>query len=299
VRAVIRTRHYSPHTEEAYVAWIRRYILFHDKRHPREMGTAEIAAFLTHLAVKAHVAASRQNQALSALLFLYRHVLHQPLDPSIDAVRAQRPKRLPTVLTPAEVRRVLEALSGTPRLMSMLLYGSGLRLQECVSLRVKDIDFERREITVREAKGDKDRVTMLPVSLVEPLRQHLELVRAQHARDLAMGNGHVPLPHALGRKLPSASREWPWQYVFPSATLSRNRDSGIVCRHHISPATLQKAVHTAAVGVGISRRVTCHTFRHSFATHLLQNGYDIRTVQELLGHSSVGTTMMYLLNKSG
>jgi integron integrase len=301
VRAVIRTRHYSPHTEEAYVAWIRRYILFHDKRHPREMGTAEIAAFLTHLAVKAHVAASRQNQALSALLFLYRHVLHQPLDPSIDAVRAQRPKRLPTVLTPAEVRRVLEALSGTPRLMSMLLYGSGLRLQECVSLRVKDIDFERREITVREAKGDKDRVTMLPVSLVEPLRQHLELVRAQHARDLAMGNGHVPLPHALGRKLPSASREWPWQYVFPSATLSRNRDSGIVCRHHISPATLQKAVHTAAVGVGISRRVTCHTFRHSFATHLLQNGYDIRTVQELLGHSSVGTTMIYthVLNRGG
>ncbi len=293
VREAIRLKHYSIRTEEAYVYWIKRYIFFHNKRHPREMGAPEIEAFLTHLAVKENVAASTQNQALSALLFLYREVLHQDLDFPIDAVRAKRPKRLPTVLTREEVRKVLGQLSGTHRLMAQLLYGSGLRLMECVRLRVKDVDFAQHLIVVRDGKGEKDRVTMLPESLVESLQVHLQSVRLLHEEDLARGYGAVYLPYALERKYPNAGREWIWQYVFPASKLSKDPRSGEVRRHHIHESSLQKAVRKAAQLAGLPKRVTCHTFRHSFATHLLEAGYDIRTVQELLGHKDVRTTMIY------
>jgi len=293
VRETIRLKHYSIRTEEAYVNWIKRYILFHNKRHPREMGRPEIEAFLTHLAVSENVAASTQNQALNALLFLYREVLQQDLDLPIHAVRAKRPKHLPTVLTREEVRRVLAQLSGTHRLMAQLLYGSGLRLMECVRLRVKDVDFAQHQIIVRDGKGMQDRVTMLPDSLVTPLQEHLQRVKRLHDEDLARGYGSVYLPFALERKYPNAHREWIWQYVFPSDRLSRDPRSGIVRRHHISESSLQKAVKQAGRLAGINKRVTCHTFRHSFATHLLESGYDIRTVQELLGHKDVKTTMIY------
>ena len=295
VREAIRRKHYSIRTEESYVAWIKRYILFHNKRHPLEMGCAEIEAFLTHLAVAQKVAASTQNQALSALLFLYREVLQKNLEFPIDSVRAQRPKRLPTVLTKEEVRKVIRYLSGTHRLMAKLLYGSGLRLMECVRLRVKDIDFAQRQIIVRDGKGMEDRVTMLPASLVTPLKEHLQRVKRLHEEDLARGYGSVYLPFALERKYPNANREWTWQYVFPSARLAKDTRTrtGIVRRWHTSESNLQKAVKAAARLAGINKHVSCHTFRHSFATHLLQNGYDIRTVQELLGHKDVKTTMIY------
>jgi integron integrase len=292
VRDTLRLKHYSIRTENSYVDWIRRYILFHNKRHPREMGAPEVQAFLTHLAVKENVAASTQNQALSALLFLYREVLHKDLGP-IDALRAQKPKRLPTVLTKDEVRKVIGNLSGTHRLMASLLYGSGLRLMECLRLRVKDVDFARRAIIVRDGKGEQDRVTMLPESLIAPLQEHLQRVKRLHEEDLAKGYGSVYLPDALDRKYPNASREWIWQYVFPSDHLSTDPRSGVVRRHHLDESGLQKAVRAAARAAGINKRVTCHTFRHSFATHLLENGYDIRTVQELLGHKDVKTTMIY------
>jgi integron integrase len=301
VSHALRLKHYSYRTETSYLGWIKRYILFHQKRHPRDMGPAEIEAFLTHLAVHDQVAASTQNQALSALLFLYRDVLHQELDFPIDAVRAQSPKRLPTILTKAEALRVIHCLPAPYHLPVKLLYGSGLRLMECVRLRVKDIDFAQHQLIVRQGKGGKDRVTMLPQSLIQPLQGHLQHVKMLHLADLALGYGTVYLPYALDRKYPHANREWLWQYLFPAARLSVDPRSGLTRRHHINPSTIQKVVRTAARQAKISKHVTCHTFRHSFATHLLEAGYDIRTVQELLGHKDIRTTMIYthVLNRGG
>jgi len=301
VRDVIRLKHYSIRTEKAYVSWIRRFILFHNKRHPKEMGSREIEAFLTHLAVNKHVAASTQNQAFNALLFLYREVLKIQLDDSINAVRAKTPKRLPTILTKEEVRCVIDAMSDNHKLMAKLLYGSGLRLMECLRLRVKDIDFEQNQIFVREGKGMKDRVTVLPESLKAPLQDHLKRVKMMHEDDLVNGYGRVYLPYALERKYRNANREWIWQYVFPSKSLSKDPRSGEVRRHHLNESGLQKAVKKVAKLAGINKPVSCHTFRHCFATHLLENGYDIRTVQELLGHEDVSTTMIYthVLNRGG
>jgi len=303
VRQAIRVKHYSIRTEQAYVDWIKRFILFHKTeqgiiRHPKDMGHREISAFLTHLAVDLHVAASTQNQALSAILFLYRYVLD--IDPGpVDAVRAKKPQRLPTVLTPNEVATAISFLSGTHRLMAKLLYGSGLRLMECVRLRIKDLDFARGEVLVRNGKGNKDRVTMLPQTLVAPLQEQLHYARTLHRQDLVQGLGCVYLPDALERKYPNACREWSWQYVFPASRRSRDPRSNTERRHHIDPSGLQKAVRRAAQRAGINRVISCHTFRHSFATHLLEAGYDIRTVQELLGHKDVKTTMIYthVLNK--
>ena len=297
----LRSKHYSLRTEQSYVDWIVRYVRFHNLRHPRELGADEVAAFLAHLAVEGQVAASTQNQARSALLFLYREVLGVELDAPRALVQAKKPERLPTVLTRDEVQAVIRQLQGTHRLMAQLLYGSGLRLLECVRLRVKDLDFEQRQLTVRSGKGDKDRVTMLPDRLVAPLSEHLLLVRRTHAEDLQRGDGAVFLPQALERKYPSASREWGWQYVFPADHLSKDPRSGQRRRHHLSESGLQKAVRRAVQAAGIQKPASCHTFRHSFATHLLERGYDIRTVQELLGHSDVRTTMIYthVLNRGG
>ncbi len=301
VREIIRLKHYSHCTEEAYVDWIRRYILFHQKRHPKEMGTAEIQAFLTHLAVERHVAASTQNQAFSALIFLYREVLHQELPGGIHAIRAKEPQRLPTVLTKEEVHQVFAHLTGAHILPVKLLYGSGLRVLECVRLRVQDVDFARREVLIRQGKGQKDRRTMLPETLILPLQAHLQTVKHLHTQDLAAGYGGVYLPHALAEKYPNAEREWIWQYVFPASKLSKDPRTGITRRHHLDESVLQKAVRQAARQACLPKRITCHTFRHSFATHLLEAGYDIRTIQELLGHKDVATTMIYthVLNKGG
>jgi len=301
VRDVLRLKHYSIRTEQAYTDWIRRYILFHGKRHPKDMGAPEIEAFLTHLAVDGNVAASTQNQALCALEFLYREVLRQEWDDSIAPVRAKKPQRLPTVLTKDEARRVVGLMSGVPQLMAKLLYGSGLRLMECVRLRVKDVDFVQHQIIVRDGKGGKDRITMLPDAIVPALQEHLQRVKLLHESDLAYGNGSVYLPYALDRKYPNASKEWLWQYVFPSDRLSVDPRSNVTRRHHLDENTLQKAVRQAALKAGIHKHATCHTFRHSFATHLLESGYDIRTVQELLGHKDVKTTMIYthVLNRGG
>jgi len=293
VRERIRLKHYSIRTEQAYVAWIKRFILFHHKRHPRDMGRREIEAFLSHLAVVRKVSSSTQNQAFNALLFLYNHVLNKSLDDGINAIRAKRSTRLPEVMTHEEALKLIERLAGTHRLMAQLLYGSGLRLMECVRLRVKDVDFNRNHIVVRDGKGSKDRVTVLPETLRASLREHLKWVQRLHQDDLAKGYGSVYLPDALGRKYPNASREWGWQYVFPSKGLSTDPRSGEVRRHHIHENNLQKAVKSAAQMARIGRRVSCHTFRHSFATGLLEAGYDIRTVQELLGHKNVNTTMIY------
>jgi integron integrase len=301
VRAALRRRHYSARTEEAYVHWIRRYVVFHGKRHPREMGTREVTEFLSYLAIDAQVAATTQNQALSAILFLYRCVIGGELA-SLDAVaRARRRVAVPVVLTRAEAQAVLSQMTGAPRLMAGLLYGSGLRLMECVRLRVKDLDFARRQIVVREGKGGKDRATMLPESLIEPLRVHLERVRTTHDADRAQGHGAVFLPYALARKYPAASREWIWQYVFPASRPSIDPQSGEVRRHHVDESGLQRAVKAAVRNAGIAKPASCHTLRHSFATHLLENGYDIRTVQDLLGHKNVTTTMIYthVLNRGG
>jgi integron integrase len=299
VRDAIRVKHFSIRTERAYVGWIKRYIIFHGVRHPQEMGAAEIEAFLTHLAVKRHVAASTQNQALSALLFLYQQVLKKDLERPLDAVRAKRPKRLPTVMTEEEVMAVITALSGVNQLIAKLLYGSGLRLVESLRLRVKDLDFAQRQIIVRDGKGMKDRITMLPDSLVKPLQEQLQRASMIHQRDLKSGYGAVYLPTALERKYPNANREWCWQYVFPARSLSIDPRSGVRRRHHLGESGPQRAVRKAARLAGINKPVGCHTFRHSFATHLLANGYDIRTVQELLGHKDVKTTMIYthVLNK--
>jgi integron integrase len=298
---VLRAHHYSLRTERAYVGWIRRFILFHRPRHPRELSEANANRFLTHLAVDEHVAASTQNQALAAILFLYDKVLEQPLDRIEGVIRARKPKRLPVVLTADEVARVMAYLTGDKWLIATLLYGGGLRLLEALRLRVKDLDFERGEITVREGKGDKDRVTMLPEVVTRPLHDHLKRVQEIHQQDLSDGYGRVELPHALGRKFPHADREWRWQFVFPQERRWVNRQMGKQGRHHVHESLIQKAVSQAARLAELTKRVTCHTFRHSFATHLLVDGYDIRTVQELLGHKDVKTTMIYthVLNRGG
>ena len=301
VRDAIRTKHYSIRTEEAYVNWIKRFILFHDKRHPQEMEATEIEEFLTHLAVDKKVAASTQNQALSAILFLYQEVLHKDLERPLDAVRVKQPKRLPTVLTKEEVQRVLAAMSGNYQLIARLLYGSGLRLVECLRLRVKDVDFGQHQIIVRDGEGGKDRVTVLPDSLIEPLQKHLRRVEMLHQNDLDDGYGAVYLPDALEQKYPNANCEWIWQYVFPSKRPSKDPRSGVTRRHHLHESAVQRAVRKAAKLADINKPVSPHTFRHSFATHLLESGYDIRTVQELLGHKDVKTTMVYthVLNRGG
>lgn len=301
LRITIRRKHYSRHTEQQYVHWVRRFVLFHGRKHPRYMGKVEIEAFLNHLARDAEVSASTQNQALNALAFLYKAVLHIPLDFRLDFLRARRSKHLPTVLTRREVSRLLDAMYGRNRLVAQLLYGAGLRLTEAVRLRIKDLDFEKRQLTVRQGKGGKDRVTVLPTALVEPLKLHLTWVRQTHRSDLANQLGLVHLPNALDRKYPAASKDWIWQYVFPSARLSADRRSGFRMRHHLSRNTIQRAVKQAARTARIDKRVTPHVLRHSFATHLLEDGYDIRTVQELLGHRHVSTTMIYthVLNRGG
>lgn len=301
VRAAIRLRHYSLRTEEAYVHVIRRFIIYHRKRHPNEMGTDEIRQYLSHLASDDHVSASTQNVALAALLFLYREVLQIDLPLIAGVERAKRPKRIPVILTRAEVRRILAAMCGTHHLMACLLYGAGLRLMECVRLRVKDLDFDYRQITVRDGKGEKDRRTVLPAPLLEPLRHHLARRRLQHEEDVRQNCGSVFLPYALERKYSKASTEWLWQYVFPAARISIDPRTGERRRHHISEDGLQKAVKHAIQEARIEKRASCHTFRHSFATHLLEDGYDIRTIQELLGHADISTTMIYthVLNRGG
>jgi integron integrase len=301
VSARLRVKHYSLRTEKSYLDWIKRYILHHGKRHPLEMGAVEVEDFLTHLAVERNVSASTQNQAKSALLFLYKEVLGVDLPWLDNVTQAKTPKRLPVVLTQAEVQAILTRLDGSMWLIVSLLYGSGLRVMECLRLRVKDVDVARREILVREGKGFKDRVTMLPVSLVEPLKQHLLKVQALHSEDLALGHGEVFMPMALDKKYPSGGKSWSWQYVFPSIKLSVDPRSNKIRRHHADEKTVQRAVKKAVNLAGIVKLATPHTMRHSFATHLLQGGYDIRTVQELLGHSDVTTTMIYthVLNKGG
>jgi integron integrase len=293
VRAALRTRHCSPRTEKAYVGWIRRFILFHDKRHPAAMGAAEVTRFLSALVVQRNVAASTQNQALSALLFLYREVLEQELPWLDDLVRVKTRERIPAVLTRDEVQAVIDGLDGPPRLVALLLYGAGLRLLEALRLRVKDVDFERNQITVRSGKGGKDRVTMLPAAVRRDLAKHLEAVRDQHETDIRAGAGWVELPWALARKYPRAGREWIWQWIFPATRTYLHRESGQRRRHHLHESVLQRAVKEAVRRTGIPKRASCHTFRHSFATHLLEDGADIRTVQELLGHRDVATTMIY------
>jgi integron integrase len=301
LHAVIRRKHYSIRTEQAYADWVRRFLAFHAPLPPERLAEPEISAFLTHLAVREKVAASTQNQALNALVFFFRNVLQKSLDAPFQLVRAKRPLRLPTVLSKEEVHRVLRGLSGEHLLMAQLLYGSGLRLMEVLRLRVKDVDFDQHMILVHDGKGFKDRVTMLPDQLIAPLQAHLEIVRQMHAADLGRGLGSVYLPYALERKYPGAALDWNWQYIFPSDRLSADPRTGIFGRHHIDESGLQKAVRRAASAAGIQKPVGCHTFRHSFATHLLEGGYDIRTVQELLGHKDVKTTMIYthVLHRGG
>jgi integron integrase len=300
MRDVIRLKHYAYRTEETYVQWVKRYILFHEKRHPREMGRAEIEAFLTDLAVQQQVAASTQNQALNAILFLYREVLNLEVA-EVNAIRAKRTQYLPTVLTPQEARAVIQNIGGVQQLVVKLLYGGGLRLCEGLRLRVKDVDFAQHQILVRDGKGSKDRVTMLPNSVTEELRDHLVHVQRQHAQDLGRGFGAVPLPYALDRKYPNANRDWVWQFIFPSSQIAKDPRGELMCRHHLHESSVQKAVKQAVRITKIPKRVGCHTFRHSFATHLLESGYDIRTIQELLGHKDVKTTMIYthVLNRGG
>ncbi|KAF1720829.1 integron integrase [Pseudoxanthomonas wuyuanensis] len=293
VRAAVRIRHYSRRTEQAYVAWIKRFVLVNGKRHPREMGGREVEAFLTDLAIRHNVAAGTQNQALAALLFLYRDVLGVELPWMSDMVRAKRPRRIPAVLAREEVVRLLAVLDGQAWLMAALLYGTGMRLMECVRLRVKDVDFARNEITVRGGKGGKDRRVPLPRRLCESLQAAVERVRVLHARDLANGAGEVWLPHALARKYPGAAREPGWQYLFPAQNLSRDPRSGRQRRHHVDESVLQRAIKRAREQAGIEKAASCHTLRHSFATHLLESGSDIRTVQELLGHKDISTTQIY------
>ena len=293
VRDALRAKHYSSRTEKTYVEWIRRYILFHHKRHPKDMGVEEVDAFLTYLAVERQVSASTQNQALSAILFLYRQVLHKDIALSQNVIHAEKSRTLPVVLTHQEAMAVIGKMAGVTQLMTKVLYGSGLRLMECLQLRVKDLDFGNHQIVVRDGKGEKDRVSILPDSVVEELRTHLMTVKAIHQKDLKDGYGQTTLPYALAKKYPNASREWMWQYVFPASARSRDPLSRTVRRHHVDPSVLQKAIHQSAQMLAMTKPVTPHTFRHSFATHLLQNGYDIRTIQELLGHKDVKTTMIY------
>ena len=301
IRQAVRTRHYSVRTERAYVSWVRRFVIFHGKRHPETLGADEIGAFLSHLAVQGKVSASTQNQAMSALLFLYKEVLGKEVPWITDIVRAKEQRRLPVVLTRDEVVAVLGRTSGTPRLMATLLYGAGLRLLECCHLRVKDVDFERGEIVVRGGKGGKDRVTMLPSVAKGPLAEHLARAKRQHDEDRACGWGWVELPGGLERKYVTAGREWAWQWVFPATRTYVDRETGRRRRHHLHESVVQRAVKEAVLAAGIPKHATCHSLRHSFATHLLEDGYDIRTVQELLGHRDVNTTMIYthVLNRGG
>lgn len=301
LREALRSRHYSRRTEQTYCRWVKRYVFFHKVRHPAEMAEPEINAFLTYLAVNEKVSASTQNQALSALLFLYRHVLGREVGDLGEVIRARKPKRLPVVMTREEVKAVLANLSGDKWLMASLMYGSGLRLMECLRLRVQDLDFSRNEILVRDGKGAKDLITMLPASLKAPLQEHLRTVKAIHERDLADGWGRVLLPDALDRKYPNAAKEWRRQWVFPQENRWKNPKTGEEGRYHVHESIIQKAVGGATRKAGLAKRATCHTFRHSFATQLLESGYDIRTVQELLGHKDVKTTMIYthVLNRGG
>jgi integron integrase len=301
VRERLRVKHYSLRTEQAYLGWIRRFILANGKRHPRDMGGVEVERFLTDLATRRNVAAGTQNQALAALLFLYREVLAMDLPWVEDVVRAKRTRRVPVVLTREEVRRLLAQLEGRDWLMAGLLYGAGLRLMECLRLRVKDVDFDRREITVRHGKGGKDRHVPLPRALADVLRDQMAAARLLHAADLDAGYGEVYLPYALARKYPNAAREWGWQYVFPARHRALDPRAGVMRRHHLDEKVLQRAVRNAVRRAGIVKPATCHTLRHSFATHLIEDGYDIRTVQELLGHKDVATTQIYthVLNRGG
>jgi integron integrase len=301
VRDAIRLKHYSIRTEHAYVGWIKRYIFYHQKRHPREMGAKEVTQFLTHLAARRKVAASTQNQALNAILFLYREVLAIEL-PWLDGVqRAKKSERLPVVLTRDEVKRLLAQLDGTHWLIVSLIYGSGLRLLEALRLRIKDIDFHYRQLYIRDTKGRRDRVVPLPITLIDPLRTHLTRVQELHEQDINEGFGRVYLPHALAKKYPNADREWGWQYVFPSANRAKDPESKRIRRHHVHESAIQKKVRNAVRRARILKPASSHTLRHSFATHLLEDGYDIRTVQELLGHKDVSTTMIYthVLQKGG
>ncbi len=300
-RERIRVKHYSIRTEESYLLWMKRFLRFHGMRHPRELGPEHVESFLTHLAVECNVSASTQNQALAALLFLYKEAAGLDLPWLQDIVRARRPRRLPVVLTEMEVQRLLAQLDGTMWLMASLLYGGGMRLMECVRLRVKDIDFEKQTLVIREGKGNKDRVTVLPSSLVTPLERQVARVRALHEGDLAAGHGEVFMPEALARKYPSGARELVWQYVFPARQLSSDPRSGAIRRHHVDEKRVQRAIKDAVRAADINKPATPHTLRHSFATHLLERGYDIRTIQELLGHEDVSTTMIYthVLNRGG
>ncbi|HSD52299.1 MAG TPA: integron integrase [Candidatus Methylomirabilis sp.] len=297
----LRARHYSRRTEQSYRHWVKRFIFFHNVRHPAEMAEPEINAFLTHLATKGRVSASTQNQALSALLFLYRHVLGRRIGELGDVVRARRPSRLPVVLTRHEVKTLLGQLTGDRWLMASLMYGAGLRLMECLRLRVQDVDLAAGQIVVRDGKGFKDRVTMVPEAVKPPLQSHLAAVKKIHERDLADGYGRVQMPYALARKYPNAAKEWGWQFLFPQEKRWVNLRTGEQGRHHADPSILQRVVKAAAATTGIAKHATCHTLRHSFATHLLEDGYDIRTIQELLGHKDVKTTMIYthVLNRGG
>jgi integron integrase len=292
VRDVIQKKHYSPRTEKTYLDWIRQYILFHNKKHPREMGVSEVQAFISHLASERIVSPSTQNQALSAIIFLYKYVLLIDIQIPTDTIRPGQLKSLPVILTPQEVRAVIKNLDGVSKLMTQLLYGGGLRVMECLMLRVKDIDFKNRQIHIHESKGDGDRLTILPKIVVESLQSHLKTVKAIHERDLMLGFGETTLPSSL-MNYSSMSKNWNWQYVFPAPTLSIDPITKTEKRHHVHESGLQKSIRKAAQEAKINKRVTPHTFRHSFAAHLLQNGYDIRTVQELLGHKDIKTTMIY------
>jgi len=293
VSDAIRVKHYSLRTEKTYKDWIKRYILFHDKRHPKDMGVDEIQSFITHLATQRALSASSQNQALSAVMFLYRYVLKREIDLPSDLIRAEKSKTLPVVLTHKEALDVLNRMTGVSQLMAKILYGSGLRLMECLRLRVKDIDFGNRQIIVRDGKGEDDRFTPLPDSIIPDLQFHLQAVQLIHQKDLKDGFGEIYLPYALAKKYPTAPREWIWQYLFPAAARSKDPVSKKIMRHHADPSVLQKAVRNAAKLAKINKPISPHVFRHSFATHLLQSGYDIRTIQELLGHKDVKTTMIY------
>ena len=301
VKSKIRLKHYSLRTETAYVSWIKRYILFHNKTHPKNMGKKEIEEFLSDLAVKSNVAASTQNQAFNALLFLYKKVLCCDIFENIDSIRAKKPRQLPTVMSVKETKKVIDSITGTFQLMTQILYGCGLRAIECIRLRVKDIDFELNQIIVRHGKGQKDRITIFPENIKDGLKKHLNYVKRLHKSDLTNGFGRVYLPNALSKKYKNANHEWGWQYVFPSKVLSYDPRSGIKRRHHIHESSLNRAIKKAKKIANINKQISCHTFRHSFATHLLEKGYDIRTIQELLGHKNVNTTMIYthVLNKGG
>lgn len=293
LRELLKKKHYSYKTEQSYVQWVKRYISFNNKRHPKDMGEQEITQFLSHLAVKENVSASTQNQALCAIVFLYRHVLNKELGKFSKIVRAKRPKRLPVVLTRKEVKEILENISGASWLVVSLLYGSGLRLNECLKLRVKDVDFAHNQIIIRSGKGEKERRTFLPNNVITSLRQHLIKVKEIHERDLEAGYGKVYLPYTIERKYPDPAKEWDWQYIFTANSISTDPRTGIRRRHHLGEWAVQRAIRYAKLKIGITKSISAHTFRHSFATHLLENGYDIRTIQELLGHKNVKTTMIY------